>query len=68
MRIQIRGPGASCWESLESERVKYGHQTRGTQIRQCAGEDQQELQTTRHRVTEVVEHQQTRNCLTVIRI
>jgi hypothetical protein len=33
--IQIRGPGLRGWGSLESETVKYGHESRGTRTRQC---------------------------------
>jgi hypothetical protein len=32
--IQIRGPGPPGWGSLESERVKYGHESRGTRTRE----------------------------------
>jgi hypothetical protein len=34
------GPGPPGWGSLESETVKYGHESRGTQTPECAGEGQ----------------------------
>jgi hypothetical protein len=66
--VALRVVGGDEKGSLESETIKYGYESHGTRTRGLARASSNCKQQTRPLVRESAPHQQTRNCLRVIKI